>query len=241
MGPDPASERCGQPVGRWGNQGACGRPKDHPGKHNSVRYAENQREYFAQRYRNRRDFLDALKLEQGCTDCGYRADPRALDFDHLIPGEKSAEIQALMNLSWDRVLEEIGKCVVRCANCHRIRTFREQHLGFRARQTDSDSGTIGVRQLAEVAFRSGAGAGGVTEGCPSMADTSTASPLDAGHHDHEADPGGPHAHEDDKAGIQAAHARIDAHEAAHASGDHGAQAGFPPKASGESENPGRVT
>ena len=55
-----------------------------------------------------------------CTDCG-ETDPVVLDFDHV--GEKSFDIgQMLAQHPWERVLAEIAKCEVVCANCHRRRT-----------------------------------------------------------------------------------------------------------------------
>lgn len=53
-----------------------------------------------------------------CVDCGM-ADYRCLEFDH-VRGVKEFEISRVA-YSWDRVLREIEKCDVRCANCHRIR------------------------------------------------------------------------------------------------------------------------
>jgi len=57
-------------------------------------------------------------------DCGYRGHPAALDFDH-VRGEKTMAVSLMAEryASWAKVLEEIEKCVVRCANCHRIKTW----------------------------------------------------------------------------------------------------------------------
>ncbi len=45
-----------------------------------------------------------------------------LDFDHV--REKVIEVSILVGngTSWKRIEEEIAKCVVRCANCHRKKT-----------------------------------------------------------------------------------------------------------------------
>jgi hypothetical protein len=60
--------------------------------------------------------------EHPCVDCG-ETDLLVLEFDH-IRGEKKSEISTLVHntLSWEKVLEEIGKCEVRCANCHKRKT-----------------------------------------------------------------------------------------------------------------------
>jgi hypothetical protein len=56
-----------------------------------------------------------------CGDCG-EADPRCLDFDH-VRGEKRAAISEMIgNFSWEQIENELAKCEVRCANCHRKRT-----------------------------------------------------------------------------------------------------------------------
>jgi hypothetical protein len=68
--------------------------------------------------------VDAIKQAVGCTDCGYNENPVALDFDHL--GSKSNNVSEMMNLRWERIEAEIAKCVVRCANCHRIKTHKEK-------------------------------------------------------------------------------------------------------------------
>ena len=54
-----------------------------------------------------------------CVDCG-EADPLVLEFDH-VRGVKSGNISQMMAycVSEARLLEEIAKCEVRCANCHR--------------------------------------------------------------------------------------------------------------------------
>ena len=75
----------------------------------------------------RREWLDAYKVQQGCVDCGYSAHPRALDFDH-IGTDKLGDVGRLAHhrIAWDRLMAEISKCEVVCANCHRIRTWRRE-------------------------------------------------------------------------------------------------------------------
>jgi hypothetical protein len=55
-----------------------------------------------------------------CLDCG-ETDPVVLEFDHV--RDKCFEITAaLPDRSWQSILDEIEKCEVVCANCHRRRT-----------------------------------------------------------------------------------------------------------------------
>lgn len=67
-----------------------------------------------------REAMAAYKLEVGCVDCGYNAHPAALDFDH-VDGVKSFSISRMGGMKPEKLAAELEKCVVRCANCHRIR------------------------------------------------------------------------------------------------------------------------
>jgi hypothetical protein len=72
-----------------------------------------------------RSALMAYLLAHPCVDCG-EADPRCLDFDHCDPAAKRASISRMVGYaSWARILVEIEKCDVRCANCHRKRTAQQ--------------------------------------------------------------------------------------------------------------------
>ncbi len=71
-------------------------------------------------------FLREYKSERGCVECG-ETDWRCLDLDHVDPQTKKRTPAKLSECSWDTLLTEIAKCVVRCANCHRRRTIDEQH------------------------------------------------------------------------------------------------------------------
>ena len=56
-----------------------------------------------------------------CVDCG-EDNPLVLEFDHVI-GSKHATISYLAaSSSHEKMMKEIAKCNVRCANCHRIQT-----------------------------------------------------------------------------------------------------------------------
>ena len=73
-------------------------------------------------FEERRPALDALKMAMGCLDCGYREHAKALQFDH-VRGIKVASVPNLILGSLTRLMAEIEKCEVRCANCHMIRTY----------------------------------------------------------------------------------------------------------------------
>jgi hypothetical protein len=59
-----------------------------------------------------------------CVDCG-ETDPVVLEFDHL--RDKSFDVgRKLIHTTWKTILDEIAKCEVVCANCHRRRTARRR-------------------------------------------------------------------------------------------------------------------
>jgi bacterioferritin-associated ferredoxin len=62
---------------------------------------------------------------RGCIDCG-ETDPCVLEFDH-VNGIKDANISSMVRQGWgkQRMIAEIAKCVIRCANCYRRRTARQ--------------------------------------------------------------------------------------------------------------------
>jgi len=85
-----------------------------------TRTKEQARRYNFQAGARRKSAIAMLKLETGCADCGYNADPAALEFDH-VRGVKAGKNPNVIG-SWRRFFEEIEKCDVVCANCHAIRT-----------------------------------------------------------------------------------------------------------------------
>ncbi len=67
-------------------------------------------------------YMQGIKLERGCTDCGYNAHPAALDFDHLPGTVKRYRLCTMYGMKRELIDAEIAKCEVVCANCHRVRT-----------------------------------------------------------------------------------------------------------------------
>ena len=76
----------------------------------------------SERMDNMREFLRSYKMKHGCADCGYNKHWVALDFDHLPEHDKRFNIAHRLTAKMETMLEEIAKCEVVCANCHRIRT-----------------------------------------------------------------------------------------------------------------------
>ncbi len=60
-----------------------------------------------------------------CSFCGYDRVIDALEFHHLGAGKKDFGLsQRGLTRSWKRIKEELNKCILVCANCH-----REIHAG----------------------------------------------------------------------------------------------------------------
>lgn len=72
-----------------------------------------------------RVYLAEYKVSVGCVDCGYKENPVALQFDH-VRGEKTRNLSQMGAKSLERIITEIDKCEVRCANCHSIKTYNER-------------------------------------------------------------------------------------------------------------------
>jgi hypothetical protein len=100
---------------------------------------ECQREYNKEHYRNNkkyyitkaskpkkelREWLKNYKVVRGCKRCG-ETHPACLQFHHIDPEKKEFTISSSKSLtSMKRLLAEIVKCEVLCANCH----FKEHWL-----------------------------------------------------------------------------------------------------------------
>lgn len=52
-----------------------------------------------------------------CSCCGYDKCIAALDFHHIDPTEKNERVT--FSLKWEKVEQELKKCALLCANCHR--------------------------------------------------------------------------------------------------------------------------
>ena len=90
-------------------------------KKHTDRYKKNQLD----KLKVRGQYLYKYLLKNPCIDCG-ETDPSALDFDHRDINEKKDHISKMFRDSaWQIVLEEVKKCDIRCANCHRKKTAKQ--------------------------------------------------------------------------------------------------------------------
>lgn len=56
-----------------------------------------------------------------CADCDGRFPDCAFDFHHLDPNQKDFALAKGRHYTWEKIERELSKCVLLCANCHRIR------------------------------------------------------------------------------------------------------------------------
>lgn len=87
-------------------------------------YAANKeaaRAYQIQKMEKRYDkFYDAVYKGKCCERCGFD-DVRALELHHKDPENKSFTIgREVRSIAWDKLMEEVAKCEIVCANCHKI-------------------------------------------------------------------------------------------------------------------------
>lgn len=97
--------------------------------HKKVWYEKNKKKYrkLASIWAKKRkveiqNFLIEFLQNHPCIDCN-ETNIVVLDFDHR--GNKKYNISNMMSSSLIKVKEEISKCDIRCANCHRIKTSKQ--------------------------------------------------------------------------------------------------------------------
>ena len=69
----------------------------------------------------KRAFLDDVK-SRPCADCGNEYPPCVMDFHHSDRTTKEFNV-SILSMGIERLAEEIVKCEVLCANCHRLREW----------------------------------------------------------------------------------------------------------------------
>ena len=94
-------------------------------------YDKNKRQkIFATRTRKQETalWLREFKSNLCCIRCG-ESRPACLDFHHKNPKEKDKPVSQMVNAGMSRakMIQEIEKCDVLCANCHRVLHDEEKH------------------------------------------------------------------------------------------------------------------
>lgn len=127
----------------------------------------SQRPYNVDYYRRNRELeLPRVRIRQAgmvellrdlrrvpCADCGGRFKPHQMDFDHRNPSTKEFNVMTgrAMLMSTQRVLGEVAKCDIVCANCHSVRTRDWARSRPRRRPSSAPSQILKARQWKEQA------------------------------------------------------------------------------------------
>ncbi len=97
----------------------CERQKQYYG-----RYPRSTKASAARRSIVIKAFVDEAK-NKPCSDCGIKYISYAMDFDHVRGNKKfNLSVAAQRKFKMQVIKDEIEKCDVVCANCHRIRTYK---------------------------------------------------------------------------------------------------------------------
>lgn len=66
-----------------------------------------------------------------CVDCGGSFHFRAMHWDHIgNDKEENVSVMVLRGLGRKKILAEIAKCELVCANCHAVRTYKRERNGI---------------------------------------------------------------------------------------------------------------
>lgn len=72
------------------------------------------------------EYIRRLREITACMDCGKRYHHSMMEFHHRNPIEKMFNVSEATNRNWEKVLAEIDKCDIICANCHNYRHYLER-------------------------------------------------------------------------------------------------------------------
>ena len=101
-----------------------------------------KKDWHLQRNTEVRNFLYQHRVTNGCVDCGEK-DPRILEFDHLRDKKFNlGKAHIMKGITLTEVKDEVRKCVVRCSNCHRRKTHKEQGTWLNVMYEDTQPASV---------------------------------------------------------------------------------------------------
>lgn len=107
---------------------AKGRDKERERRRKREYYAQNLQSFMlrnAHTKAERSQIIRDIKRANVCARCGF-ADFRCLTFHHLRDKEFEISEAPSMRISVERLMKEIAKCIILCANCHLIEHYIER-------------------------------------------------------------------------------------------------------------------
>lgn len=109
-------------------------------------YRRNADRYKRQAKIGKQRVLNAMrkiKTENPCKDCGQFFPAECMDFDHRGEAKKIANVSKLaLSGTLQKMLTEIKKCDLVCANCHRIRTAHRMRQRGKEVQAELVQGAV---------------------------------------------------------------------------------------------------
>ena len=90
---------------------------------------KNNKQYYLDKAKKRQIDLATVIREaksKPCTDCGVEYAYYVMQFDHLGDKEYDIALMARRGFSIKKIMAEIAKCEVVCANCHCERTHQRR-------------------------------------------------------------------------------------------------------------------
>ena len=85
----------------------------------------NTKKNLQKKYKN---WINEYKNKRGCIKCGIK-DYRVLDLHHKDGNKKEFSLGMILTngYGFSRIKKEADKCIVICANCHRILHYKEKN------------------------------------------------------------------------------------------------------------------
>lgn len=68
-----------------------------------------------------------------CAHCKLSFPDCCYDFHHIDPAVENDVPSTVLNCSWEKIKQELSKCVMLCANCHRIEHNRDKYIAHNKR------------------------------------------------------------------------------------------------------------
>jgi hypothetical protein len=86
-------------------------------------YKKNRKKHIQIANKTKEKIANAIRNAKNvpCMDCGIQYPYYVMDFDH-VKGPKKFNLHKGTRSGMNKVLQEIAKCEIVCANCHRQRT-----------------------------------------------------------------------------------------------------------------------
>lgn len=86
---------------------------------------ESRNEYQCNRRQERINYLRQIRKNGCCAFCGWKEHPEILNFYHIDPSIKEFGFSGseIGNMKFEKLQQEIDKCILLCPNCHTMVTF----------------------------------------------------------------------------------------------------------------------